>query len=122
MATIITDGGRKGAGFKGTARDCVCRAIAVASRKPYREVWEYIAAHCKGTADKGVFTAAQWFKDYMASLGFVWQYTNLLLPEELPVGRVVVKAAGHFYAIIDGNIYDGHNSKRRKSYGHWILT
>ena len=34
----IDDGGRMRAGFKGTARDCATRAIAIALELPYRQI------------------------------------------------------------------------------------
>lgn len=44
---IYSDGGRTEAGFKGSAGDCVCRAIAIATAKPYREVYDQLNALCK---------------------------------------------------------------------------
>ena len=31
------------AGYKGFAGDCVCRAIAIATQKPYKEVYDRLA-------------------------------------------------------------------------------
>ena len=39
---VHDDGGRAAAGFKGEARDCVTRAIAIATGLPYREVYDTI--------------------------------------------------------------------------------
>ena len=36
------DGGRTKAGYKGFAGDCVCRAIAIATGIPYRDVYDAI--------------------------------------------------------------------------------
>jgi hypothetical protein len=36
------DGGRKAAGFVGSTGDCVCRAIAIAAQRPYREIYDLI--------------------------------------------------------------------------------
>lgn len=36
MQFQYNDGGRAEAGFKGTTGDCVCRAIAIATERPYR--------------------------------------------------------------------------------------
>ena len=38
MNWVYDDGGRKAAGFRGTAGDCVTRSIAIATRLPYRHV------------------------------------------------------------------------------------
>jgi hypothetical protein len=43
MKVVIDDGGREAAGFKGSAGDCVCRAIAIASGVPYKEVYGVLA-------------------------------------------------------------------------------
>jgi hypothetical protein len=46
MATIgyiKDDGGREAAGYEGDAGDCVCRAIVIASGRPYREVYDRLA-------------------------------------------------------------------------------
>ena len=37
---IYNDGGRAAAGFKGNTRDCVTRAIAIVTGKPYKEVYD----------------------------------------------------------------------------------
>ena len=37
------DGGRKLAGYKGSADDCVCRAIAIATGLPYKQVYDRLA-------------------------------------------------------------------------------
>jgi hypothetical protein len=42
MKFQFNDGGRKAAGFKGKAGDCACRAVAIATGKPYAEVYAAI--------------------------------------------------------------------------------
>ena len=42
MKWVYNDGGREEAGFKGTTRDCVTRAIAIATEKPYKEIYDLI--------------------------------------------------------------------------------
>lgn len=44
---VKDDGGRGAAGFSGSTRDCVTRAIAIASQRPYAEVYEGAAAREK---------------------------------------------------------------------------
>lgn len=39
MKWKYSDGGRKAAGFKGEARDCVCRAICIADQLDYTTVY-----------------------------------------------------------------------------------
>jgi hypothetical protein len=91
MKVVIDDGGRAAAGFKGSAGDCVCRAIAIASGVPYKEVYGVLADGNKTqritkrqrkktgrgvrTAAFGIYTRRKWFKDYMRELGFEWTPT-----------------------------------------------
>ena len=42
MKYIQTDGGRANAGYKGSTGDCVIRAIAVATSKDYKDVYNDI--------------------------------------------------------------------------------
>ena len=44
MQFQYNDGGRAKAGFKGTTGDCVCRAIAIATERPYREIYDLMVA------------------------------------------------------------------------------
>ena len=39
MRVVISDGGRADAGFRGKTGDCVCRAIAIATRRDYQDVY-----------------------------------------------------------------------------------
>jgi len=131
------DGGRAAAGFKGPARDCVTRAIAIAAGLPYMEVYE---AMNSGTATErqqsrrgartGIKVQAKWFKEYMGRLGFVWVPTMKigqgctvhLRADELPRGRLVVNVSKHSIAVIDGVVHDTHDSTRggtRCVYGYW---
>lgn len=128
MKFIYDDGSRAAAGFKGRAGDCVARAVAIASGKPYSEVYNALAAgmgsqrKSRGrTARNGVSTRRKWFKDYMASIGFKWVPTMLigsgcvvhLADGELPAGRLVVAVSKHYTAVIDGVIHDTHNPSER---------
>lgn len=136
------DGGRKDAGYKGSTGDCVCRAICIATGKPYKEVYEALAngnaTQRKGkreggkagvkTAARGINTKRKWFADYMASLGFVWTPTMFvgqgckvhLCADELPKGNLVVNVSKHFTAVIDGVINDIYNPQRGG--GSWMKT
>jgi hypothetical protein len=127
--------------------DCVCRAITIATGLPYQQVWDRLAAgnagqrrskHDKGgarkhTADKGICTSRQWFKDYMRELGFTWVATmgigtgcrTHLAAGELPMGRIVCCVSKHYVAVIDGVIndtYDCSRSGTRCVYGYWRTT
>jgi hypothetical protein len=131
MEYQYNDGGREAAGYKGTAGDCVARSIAIASGLPYAEVY---AALAKGTgsqtagkrgkrsasARSGISVTRKWFKDYMASIGFVWTPTMgigtgckvHLHDGELPMGNLVVSVSKHYTAVIDGVVNDTWNPQR----------
>lgn len=129
MPFIFDDGGRKAAGYKGFAGDCVARSIAIASGLPYAKVYADLAkiegsrrGNTKGeSARNGIHTNRKAFKDYMVSLGFVWTATMgigtgcrvHLDAQELPKGRLVVAVSKHYTSVIDGVIHDTHNPSDR---------
>lgn len=132
------DGGRRAAGFTGNAGDCVCRAVAIAAQMPYADIYAALAngnagqrrtKHSKRqsgrrTARNGIFTGRQWFKAYMAALGFTWVPTMAigsgckvhLDARELPAGRLVVSVSRHYVAVIDGVINDTADPSRSESF------
>lgn len=127
MQFIHDDGGRAAAGFKGSAGDCVARAIAIVSGRPYAEVYRKLAdgqdseRKSKGrSARNGIHVTRKWFKDYMASIGFTWVPTMAigsgckthLTDGELPMGRLVVSVSKHYTSVIDGVIRDTHDPQR----------
>lgn len=131
---VYDDGGRAAAGFKGKAGDCVTRAVAIASGRPYAEVYKALAAGMgsqragkrgkrSASARSGVNTGRKWFKDYMAGLGFEWTPTMQigqgckvhLDASELPAGRLVVAVSRHYVAMIDGVIHDTYDPRREAS-------
>jgi hypothetical protein len=124
MRFIYDDGGREAAGFKGKAGDCVARAVAIASGRPYVEVYAALAngagreRRSRGkTARNGIHVRRKWFKDYMRLLGATWTptmrigqgCTTHLVAGELPLGRLVVQVSKHYTAVIDGEIHDTHD-------------
>jgi len=142
---VYNDGGRKTAGFKGDAGDCVCRAIAIATQRPYQEVYDRLAEgnatqrKSKRTgkrprsANNGINISRKWFKDYMLELGFAWNPTmqigsgcqTHLNADELPSGRLVCNVSRHCVAVIDGVINDTYDCSRKGKrcvYGYWRLT
>ena len=120
---MYNDGGRAEAGFKGAAGDCVTRAIAIATGKSYREVYDNLNALAqseritkrrakKSSARTGVHKDT--FKKYLASLGWKWIPTMLigqgcnvhLIADELPVGTIIVSVSRHLTTMIDGVVLD----------------
>jgi hypothetical protein len=143
MTYQYNDGGRQAAGFKGKTGDCVARAVAIASGRPYAEVYARLAegtgaqrAGKKGkraaSARSGINVTRKWFKDLMTEWGFVWVPTMTigsgckvhLRADELPAGRLVVSVSKHYTTMIDGVIHDTWNPDRggdRCVYGYWKL-
>lgn len=120
---IYSDGGRAASGFKGVANDCVTRAIAIATQKPYKEVYNAINTIAKnerkGKNKKNISNARngvykQTYQKYMLSIGWKWVATmkigegckTHLDPKELPNGILILSIAKHLTTMIDGIIYD----------------
>lgn len=136
---IYDDGGRAAAGFKGTTGDCVCRAISIATERPYKEVYDLINELAKsertGKRKRGKSSARTGvYKDtirkVMERLGWEWVPTMQigsgckvhLDAEELPAGRLVVNVSKHCTAVIDGvvhDIYDPSRDGTRCVYGYY---
>lgn len=129
MKFVYNDGGRAEAGYIGDTRDCVCRAIAIAAQRPYKEVYDLINKYAKNeritkrnpkrsNARTGCRkeTAQKILKHY----GFTWVATMHigqgctvhLRESELPKGRIVCNLSGHFAAVIDGVLHDTYDCTR----------
>lgn len=140
MATwIYNDGGREAAGYKGVAGDCVTRAIAIATERPYKQVYDAmndLAKNAKRTAKTPKKTSARkgiyrdHFQEYLTSLGWEWVPTMKigsgcqvhLDASELPAGRILAKLSRHLCAVIDGVIHDIYDPSRGGSrcvYGYY---
>jgi hypothetical protein len=146
IRVVIDDGGREAAGFKGYVGDCVTRAIAIATGKPYREVYDEINAFAKSERNRrgkigrlaaegdgsnartGVLKPTS--RAYIESLGWIWTPTMLigqgckvhLRANELPEGRLIVAVSRHLTAVIDRVVHDTHDPSRdgmRCVYGYW---
>jgi hypothetical protein len=115
------------------------RAVAIASGKPYQEIYDLVNEHAKSersskrrrgrsSARTGVFKATT--KRIMEALGYEWTptmhigsgCTTHLGRGELPMGRLIVSVSKHLTAVIDGTIHDTHDPSRggtRCVYGYW---
>ncbi len=140
MPFIKNDGGRAAASYKGEAGDCACRSVAIATGKPYQEVYDALnelatrertgkRKRGRSNARTGVHGAT--LRKYMESIG--WRFTPTmhigqgckvhLRDGELPMGRLVVNVSKHFTAVIDGVIHDSHDPSRggnRCVYGYYV--
>jgi hypothetical protein len=140
MDFAYNDGGRAAAGYKGRAGDCVVRAIAIATQKPYQEVYDAINALAvtekarrgrRSSARSGVGRPT--YDRYLRQLRWEWVPTMQvgsgcrvhLRAKELPKGRLMVRLSRHLTAVIDGVIHDIYNPDRRGSrcvYGYFKLA
>jgi hypothetical protein len=140
MEWLFDDGGRKAAGFKGVAGDCAARSIAIATRRPYLEVYEALNEFAakertgkrkrgKSSARTGVYTTT--IRRYMKSIGWKWIPTMAigsgckvhLTDGELPNGRLVVSVSRHLTAVIEGEIrdtFDPQRDDKRCVYGYFV--
>jgi hypothetical protein len=125
---IYDDGGRSAAGFKGEARDCVTRAIAIATGQPYKRVYNEIFKMQGYTPRNGVFRKI--YEKYLKNLGWSWKPTMLvgqgckvhLKKDELPDGTIIVRLSRHLAAVQDGVVmdtFDCTREGRRCVYGYF---
>ena len=141
------DGGRE-TYFKGNAGDCVTRAIAIATGKDYKEVYDtlrnrqYEWAHSSRSksalkarklgrsARQGVFKEV--YSSYLADEGYNFVptmaigsgCTTHLRAEDLPSGTLIVRLSKHIACVKDGVLYDTYDCSRegtRCVYGYWII-
>lgn len=145
---VYDDGGRQEAGFRGQTGDCVTRAIAIATGRPYREVYdalfdlnrEYakkargrlkneLAKSHRRSPRNGVYKKI--YGQYLRSIGWVWVPTMRvnqvgprvrLCPDDLPEGRIICQVTRHLVAVIDGvahDIYDSTYEGTRQVFGYY---
>ena len=127
MEWVFDDGGRKDAGYKGFTGDCACRACAIVTGRPYKEVYDLINELAKSerkgkrktsvsSARTGVYSGTM--KKVMAHYGFKWVPTMHigsgctvhLNADELPSGKIVCLVSKHYVSVIDGVIHDTYDS------------
>ena len=95
MQFIWNDGGRALSGFVGSTGDCVTRAIAIATGRAYRDVYQELGVRTQKSPRDGVPTRSA--ADYLNSLGWRQHSPELMrfcLPL-LPKGIVIVAGCCH---------------------------
>lgn len=115
MDFIWNDGGRARSGFVGQAADCVTRAIAIATGRLYREVYEELGLAAEKSPRNGMNLGVA--SSYLLKRQFAQHdcHGQALPMDALPKGIVVAllfKDRGrsrHLCAVIDGVIYDTWN-------------
>lgn len=129
MKFVYDDGGRSACGYTGKAGDCVTRSIAIATGKPYQEVYDALnelaenertgkRKRGKSSARNGVYKGT--IHKYLDRLGWKWTPTMFigsgckvhLHDGELPMGKLIVSVSKHLTAVIDGVIHDTHDPQR----------
>lgn len=142
---VVNDGGRAAAGRHGNGRDCVVRALAIATGIPYRDVANLVYAFAqrerpgaragrqrgkRSTPWSGVYKGT--IQRVCEALGLRWHATMAigtgcrvhLRAGELPRGRLVVSVSRHLTAVLDGVVHDTHDPSRggaRCVYGYWAV-
>lgn len=144
---ILNDGGRAAAGLKRSANDCACRALAIASGRPYVEIYALLneaaarertrtykrgkragKARPRSSARNGVYrptfarVAQQLGFEFVATMSIGSGCTVHLRADELPLGRIICSVSKHYVAVIDGVIHDTHDPSRggtRCVYGYF---
>lgn len=114
------DGGRRAAGFRGQADDCVTRSIAIATGLPYRRVYDDLNARTLDMRQKGEAFGASTgiprdiYEPYLCELGWVWTpkmtigsgCTTHLRAGEVPEHRIIARLSKHLVAVVNGVIRD----------------
>jgi len=133
-----SDGGRFAAGYKGSAQDCVARAIALAFQQTdeYKIIYHRLAQGQRAlglpaTARNGIrsLVSRNLLEAQGARFTDIKKWKRGLLPGDFPKGRFIAVFKGHFAACIDGVLFDTHdptfkqrgNGPRRVNnlYGVW---
>jgi hypothetical protein len=144
----FNDGGRKQSGYKGSAGDCVTRAIAIVTGKTYSEVYDRMFIEIKkfsatkrsssaqragrgggrsGTTPRNGISKKVYHKYLVEEIGMHWMPTMLigqgckvhLIENELPSGKLIVQCAKHLTTVIDGVINDTWNCSGKCVYGYY---
>jgi len=123
------DGGRSQY-FKGNAQDCVTRAIAIATKRDYKDVYNTIKGLVGYTPREGIKNSdikkvVEHFGGHWVACMKVGQGCKThLKASELPNGSIVCRLSGHLVAVIDGMVNDTFDCLRggtRCVYGYWTF-
>jgi hypothetical protein len=136
MDWVFDDGGRKKAGYQGFTGDCGVRAVAIATGRPYQEIYDEVVAlgkkertryrkytnpktgfRARAAMDKshprtGIYHTTM--RRWLEGMGWIWcptmgigtGCTIHLRDGELPTGRLIVSLSKHYAAVINGVIHD----------------
>lgn len=127
MNFIFNDGGRKEAGYKGSAGDCGARAMAIALGLDYKTAYKELA---QANKDKGLAKSARngiykdVYEDVLKKHGWIWNPAPKFVGRkakcsDMPTGTVIARQAGHYVAVTNGIPQDIWDSSEKMVYGYW---
>ena len=139
MEFIYSSGGREKYYRVIKVGDCVTRAIANATGKDYKEVYDLVNNYAarerknrgrsRSSARDGV--ESDTIRRILKDMGWKWVSTMYigkgcqmhLNENELPKGILIVKISKHLTCVKDGKLYDTYDCTRdgrRCVYGYWM--
>lgn len=132
LAFQYNDGGRSKYFKAENVGDCSTRAIAIASGRDYKEVYNLLRRLSRTSPRNGV--DRKWVDKAARLLGGKWRACMTigsgcqvhLRPNEVPMDkRIVCSCSGHNVAVINGVIHDTYDPSRdgtRCVYGYWTFN
>lgn len=129
MEWVYNDGGRSKYFTATDVGDCAVRAVAIATGKDYKEVYDAFKVLNKGKSCRDG-TPKKVDKKYLTDAGWIWHpcmtvgsgCTTHLTADELPKGTLIVSVSKHLTCVKDGVIHDTYDCSRggtRCVYGYW---
>jgi hypothetical protein len=121
------DGGKSETTLKG-ASDCGIRAVAIACEISYMDARHLLKEFSnKGKLGSRAISNGIYKEDMeatLSSLGWSWRSAPKFEGRkaryyDMPRGRVIVRMAKHYAAVIDGNLHDAWDSSQKMVYGYW---
>ena len=144
MNFIFNDGGRKEAGYKGSADDCAARAMSIALNIPYKTAYSELAKENKDHGKAKAKSARnriskEIYSEVLKRHGWVWVWapTFKVLEgyknsegkvlfgrkakcKDMPLGTVIARQAFYHVAVINGIPQDTWDCSEKTVYGYWI--
>lgn len=121
------DGGKIAAGFKGKT-DCGIRAVAIACQMSYTDSRKLLKEFAlNGKQGSRAISKGMYRDDLDAalrSIGWEWCQPPTFVGrkaryDDVPIGRVILRMANHYAAVIDGVLLDSFDSSAKMVYGYW---
>ena len=140
---VYDDGGRSKYFKASNVEDCVVRAIAIASGRDYKEIYNSLKKAIGYSPRGGVWTSRASFKRWMKENGFRWvscsgigshqavhfvegELPSFISGESNVPARLVCSCHRHNVAVINNEVHDTWDSRfnswgeLRRIYGYWI--